>query len=66
MSIVVDFEKYEIKGEWFDIYTGERQAIQKSDFTHEYNSQIIFLMCPFAKKHGDMGFCLAKLEMNEK
>ena len=65
-SVVVDFDKYEIEGEWVDIYTGEREPIQSSHFTHEYNSEITFLMSPFGKKHGEMSFALAKFELKEK
>lgn len=65
-SVVVDFDKYDIEGEWVDIYTGERKPISESDFTHEYNSEITFLICPFGPRHGDMSFYLAKFELKER
>ena len=61
-GFTLDFDKYNVKGEWVDIYTGDRQSIQTTDFTHEYNSEITFAMCPFSKRHGTMGFGLAKLK----
>ncbi len=64
-GIVVDFEKYHMVGEWVDIYTGDRKDIQSSDFTHEYNSEITFAMCPFAERHGSKGYCLARFELKE-
>ena len=65
-GFVIDFDRYAVEGEWVDIYTGNRQPIRSSDFTHEYNSEITFAMCPFAEQHGSMGYCLAKFEINER
>lgn len=65
-SLLLDFEKYTIEGEWVDLYTGERLAIKESDFAHVYNSEIVFAACPFGERHGNMSYYLAKFELKEK
>ena len=65
-GILVDFEKYTIEGEWVDIYTGERRPMEACDFSHQYNSEITFGLCPFGDRHGNMSFYLAKFELREK
>ncbi|MDC7232499.1 MAG: DUF4038 domain-containing protein [Spirochaetales bacterium] len=65
-GFTLDFDKYKVEGEWVDIYTGARQAIESSHFVHEYNSQIKFAMCPFAPRHGAMGNCFARFTITER
>jgi hypothetical protein len=65
-GILVDFDTYTIEGEWVDIYTGERQPMEACDFSHQYNSEITFGLCPFGDRHGNMSFYLAKFELKEK
>ncbi len=65
-GILVDFENYQIEGEWVDIYTGERRAIQESDLAHLYNSEIAIAVCPFGDRHGDMGHYIAKFKLEPR
>lgn len=65
-GFTLDFEKYNIVGEWIDIYTGEKMPISSSHFIHEYNSEITFAICPIAKKYTSKGHCFARFEIQEK
>ncbi len=65
-GILVDFDAYTIEGEWVDIYTGDRRTMEACDFSHQYNSEITFGLCPFGNRHGDMSYYLAKFKLKEK
>lgn len=62
-GLLVDMAQYRLEGEWIDIYSGERRVMQPGDFTHIYNSEITFAICPFGERYGNLSHYIARFEL---